>query len=123
MELKPLIALTVISLSIAPGVKGDPTKGIPATPPKSREIQPFKKTGLAFLAVSEEQQEELFSLSCVEFAPKGTPLDAESSMTESAPAKKAAAPKKAAAAPTAAAMTKPAEPAETGKSDDGAGMV
>ena len=123
MTLKPLIALTVISLSTAPGVKGDPSKNIPATPPKSREIMPFKKTGLAFLAMDEDQQAELFSLDCVRFAPEGTPLDKESSMSEPAPAKKPVAAKKAAAAPAAASMTKPAEPADTGKSDDGAGMV
>jgi hypothetical protein len=140
MSLKPLIALTVISLSIAPGVKGDPSKNIPAIPPKSREIMPFKKTGLAFLATNVEQEEELFGLGCVAVAPPGTPLDPESSMSEPAPAKKPVAAKKAAAAPTAASMTKPAEPAakappkvveapaapsgeDTGKGDDGTGMV
>ena len=122
MTLKPLIALTVISVNVTPGVKGDPKKGIEAVPPTSRFIQPFKKTGLAFYAKDEEQQAEMLNLECVALAPAGTPLDPEAALADAAPVKKAAAapkPKPAATKPA----TKPAAPAETGKADDGTGMV
>lgn len=132
--LKHLIALTVIHQNLEPGVAASKDGKTPAIPPKNRVVQPFKKTGLAFLAASEEQQTEMFGLGCVALAPVGTPLDPESAVAEAGPVKKAA-PAAAAAPkpkPAAKAMTKPAEataaPAapsgeDTGKGDDGTGMV
>lgn len=127
--LKHLIALTVIHQNLEPGVAASKDGKTPAVPPKNRVVQPFKKTGLAFLAASEEQQTEMFGLGCVALAPVGTPLDPESAVAEAGPVKKVAPaapkPKPATkpAAPTAESMTKPAAPAETGKADDGTGMV
>ena len=130
MTLKHLIALTVIHQNLAPGVAASADGKTPAIPPKNRVVEPFKKTGLAFLAASAEQEEEMFGLGCVAVAPPGTPLDPESVKAEAGPAKKAA---PAAAAPkpkpTAKAVAKPAEaPAapsgeDAGKGDDGTGMV
>ena len=122
MTLKPLIALTVIHQSLEPGVAADPVKKTPAVPPKGRVVQPFKKTGVAFFAASEEQQQELFNLGCVAVAPEGTPLDPEAVVAGAAPVKKAAP----AAKPKAPAAKKPAEAAadeDADKADDGNGMV
>ena len=127
MTLKPLIALTVISVNLTPGVKGDPKKGIEAVPPTSRTILPFKKTGLAFMAKDEDQQAEMLNLECAVIAPSGTPLDPEAVVAGAAPVRKAAAapskPKPAAKPAAKPAETKTAEPADNGKSDDGTGMV
>lgn len=109
MTLKPLIALTVIHQSIAPGVAA--TKEAAAIPPKSRVVQPFKKTGMAFMAMSQEQQDELVKLGCVAVAPEGTPLDPESAEAEAGPVVKAVAeiaPKPAAANEPAAEKPKKA---------------
>ena len=127
--LKHLIALTVIHQNLEPGVAASKDGKTPAIPPKNRVVQPFKKTGLAFLAASEEQQTEMFGLGCVALAPVGTPLDPESAVAEAGPVKKAdpEAPKPKPAdkpaAPTAEYITKTAATAETGKADDGTGMV
>ena len=123
--LKHLIALTVIHQNLEPGVAASKDGKTPAIPPKNRVVQPFKKTGLAFLAASEEQQTEMFGLGCVALAPVGTPLDPESAVAEAGPVKKAApaAPKpKPAAKPAAKAPEAPAGE-DTGKGDDESGMV
>ena len=116
MSLKPLIALTVIHVALEPGVAADPDKKIEAVPPKTRIVEPFSKTRVAFMADSEEQQADLFRSGCVAVAPEGTPLDPEAVVAEAAPVKKAASATK----PKAAAAAKKAD-APSG--DDGTGMV
>jgi hypothetical protein len=123
--LKHLIALTVIHQSLEPGVAASKDGKTPAVAPKNRVVQPFKKTGLAFLAANAEQEAEMFGLGCVALAPVGTPLDPESAVAEAGPVKKAA---PAAQKPKAPAkpQTKAPEAAagdDTGKADDGTGMV
>lgn len=137
MTLKPLIALTVIHQSLESGVAADPVKKTPAVAPKSRIIQPFKKTGHAFFAASAEQQDELFRLGCVALAPENTPLDPEIVKAEAARAAKTkpaanpvAKPKPASAKPKPSADPA-SEPTEGGTKtestgtdgDDGAGLV
>lgn len=88
MALKPLIALTEIHLCLKPGVSASKDGSTPEMPPVTCVIPSFKKSGVAFMASDVSQQDEFFALSCVDFAPDGTPLDPEYATVSSAPAKK-----------------------------------
>lgn len=91
MSLKPLVALAVLHLTVEPGVDADPVKNTPAVPPKTRIVEPFSKTRVAFMAASEDEQDDLLESGGAALAPKGTPLDPEAAVAEAAPVKKAAA--------------------------------
>jgi hypothetical protein len=120
MTLKPLVALTVIHDTLELGKDGDEKKGLAPVAPKVRIVEPFSKTRVAFIASSEEAQASMLKVGAAALAPEGTPLDPEAALAGAAPIRKAAA---AAASKPKAAATKPAEPAATGKADDGTGMV